>query len=157
VHVSAKDQATGREQSITITGSGTLDKSEIDRMVSEAQAHAEDDRQRRELAEARNAADSLAYQVEKQIADLGDKLSGDDKAALEQGVKDVRAAMDGEDVARIRNATQELNNKMMTVSQRIYESMGAAAQPGGEQPGAGPQAQQQPGGEDVIDADYRES
>ena len=119
VHVSAKDQGTGREQSITITGSSTLDRSEVDRMVNDAKAHAEDDRQRKELAEARNNADTLAYQVEKQITDLGDKLNAADKSALEQGVKEVRDAMGSEDVARIRSTSQNLQNSMMQVSQRI--------------------------------------
>ncbi len=104
VHVSAKDQGTGREQSITITGSSTLDRSEVDRMVNDAKAHSEEDRQRKELAEARNNADALAYQVEKQITDLGEKLSAADKSTLEQGVKEVREATAGEDVARMRTA-----------------------------------------------------
>ena len=153
VHVSAKDQGTGREQSITITGSSSLDKSEVDRMVNEAQSHAEEDKQRRELAEARNAADALAYQVEKQITDLGDKLTAEDKTKLEAGVKDVREAMETEDAARIRTATQELSTAMMGMSQKIYESATAA------EPGSGPAggAQEQPGGgEDVIDAEYKE-
>ena len=157
VHVSAKDQATGREQSITITGSSTLDKSEVDKMVRDAQAHAEEDRQRRETAEARNSADTLAYQVEKQIADLGEKLSPADKSTLEQGVKEVRDAMAGDDVARIRTATQSLNNSMMQVSQRIYEAMGAQAGPDGAQAGGGTQTPPPGGDEDVIDADYKET
>jgi len=159
VHVSAKDQGTGREQSITITGSSTLDRSEVDRMVSDAKAHAEDDRKRRELAEARNNGDALAYQVEKQITDLGEKLTASDKSTLEQGVKDVREAVAGEDVARIRTATQNLQNSMMQVSQRIYAEAGAQA--GGPQAGPGGAGgyggtQEQQGGEDVIDAEYKE-
>ncbi len=155
VNVSAKDQATGRQQSITITGSGTLDKSEVERMVNDAQSHAEEDKVRKELAEGRNAGDTLAYQVEKQITELGDKLTAADKEMLESGVKAVRDAIAGEDLARIRSATQELNNNMMQVSQRIYESTGGAQQ----QPGGGPGgAQEQPaGGEDIIDAEYKES
>ncbi|MHB9026674.1 MAG: molecular chaperone DnaK [Armatimonadota bacterium] len=158
VNVSAKDQGTGRQQSITITGSGTLDKSEVEKMVRDAEAHAEEDKQVKELAEARNAGDSLAYQVEKQITELGEKISADDKVTLEQGVKEVRDAIATEDVARIRTATQNLNNSMMQASQKIYESATAAgAQPGGEgQAGPGGQAEQ-PGGEDVIDAEYKES
>jgi len=159
VNVSAKDQATSRQQSITITGSGTLDKREVERMVSDAQSHAEEDRKRKELAEARNAGDSLAYQIEKQIADLGDKLTTADKSTLEQGVKDVREAIAGEDVARIRTATTNLQNAMMQISQRIYEAGGPQ---GGQQggPQGGPQAGEggkKEGGEDVIDVDYRES
>ncbi|MHB0937764.1 MAG: molecular chaperone DnaK [Armatimonadota bacterium] len=155
VHVSAKDQATAREQSITITGATTLDKSEVDRMMRDAEGHAEEDRQRKELAEARNQGDTLAYQVEKQITDLGDKLTADNKATLESKVKEVRDAIAGEDVARIRTATQELNTAMMGMSQHLYEAA-AGAQPGGDgaAPGGGPQ--EGPGGEDIIDAEYKE-
>ncbi|HEY3418730.1 MAG TPA: molecular chaperone DnaK, partial [Armatimonadota bacterium] len=159
VNVSAKDQGTGRQQSITITGAGTLDKSEVEKMVRDAEAHAEEDKRLKELAEARNAGDSLAYQVEKQITDLGEKISPADKTTLEQGVKEVRDAIATEDVARMRTATQNLNNSMMQASQKIYESATAGeAQPGGGQQQAGPGEQpQQPGGEDVIDAEYKES
>jgi molecular chaperone DnaK len=157
VHVRAKDQATSIEQSITITGAGTLDRSEVERMVNEAQSHADEDRRLKEIAEARNAADSIAYQVEKQITELGDKLQADEKSELEASVKQVRDLMVGEDVAAIRAAMQELQDKMMRVSQRLYEATGGAQQPG---PGAeaGPQAggAQQPGGDDVIDAEYKE-
>jgi molecular chaperone DnaK len=157
VHVSAKDQATSREQSITITGSSSLDKSEVDRMMRDADAHADEDRKLKELAEARNQADTLAYQVEKQIADLGDKLTAGDKSTLEGKIKDVREAMAGEDVARIRTATQELNNAMMGMSQRIYEAA-TAGQPGGDSAAGSGGAQEQPGGdgEDIIDAEYKE-
>jgi molecular chaperone DnaK len=160
VNVGAKDQATSRQQSITITGSGTLDKTEIERMVHDAESHAEDDKKRKELAEVRNTADSLAYQVEKQITDLGDKLNAADKATLEQGVKEVRDAAQTEDVAAIRTTTQNLQNQMMQISQRIYEAAGAAAgtqqaQDQGPQDGAAG-AQRQPGGDDVIDAEYKE-
>jgi molecular chaperone DnaK len=158
VHVRAKDQATGREQSITITGAGTLDHAEVERMVNEAQTHADEDRIRKELAEARNAADTIAYQVEKQITELGDKLSADEKSTLEEGVRTVREAMNGEDVAAIRAAMQELQDRMMRISQRMYEAAGAE-QPGpgaGEGPQAGAQAGAQPGGDDVIDAEYKE-
>ncbi len=122
VHVNAKDQGTGREQSITITGSSTLDRSEVERMVNDAKSHAEEDRTRKDLAEARNNADTLAYQVEKQITDLGDKLSAADKSTLEQGVNDVREAAKTEDIERMRSTSQNLQNSMMQVSQRIYES-----------------------------------
>ncbi|MHB9132152.1 MAG: molecular chaperone DnaK [Armatimonadota bacterium] len=157
VNVSAKDQATQRQQSITITGSGSLDKSEVENMVNDAQAHAEEDRKRKELAEAKNSGDTLAYQVEKQITDLGDKLTAEDKSTLEEGVKEVRQAIETDDVARIRTATQNLQNTMMQISQRVYEAAGAA----GPQPG-GPGTEQEPpqggpeGGEDVIDAEYKE-
>jgi len=159
VNVSAKDQATSRQQSITITGSGTLDKGEVERMVHDAEAHSEDDKRKKELAEARNTADSLAYQVEKQITELADKLSDSDKSGLEQGVKDVRDAAQSEDVASIRTATQNLQNNMMQISQRIYEAAAGAQQAGPQDaPEGGPAgaAEQPGGGEDVIDAEYKE-
>jgi len=159
VNVSAKDKATGREQMISITGSGTLDKTEIERMVRDAEAHAEEDKQKKELAEARNAADSLAYQVEKQITDLGDKIPAEDKTALEQGIQAVRDASQGEDLAAIRSSTQNLNNQAMQITQKVYEATAAAGEPeGGAQAGT-PGGAQQPhgGGEDVIDAEFKES
>jgi molecular chaperone DnaK len=153
VNVSAKDNATGRQQNITITGAGALDKSEIDKMVRQAAEHAEEDKRLKELAEARNTADALAYQVEKQIVDLAEKIAPPDKEALEQGVKDVREAMATEDVTRMRTATQNLQNTMMQVSQRIYEAAGAGPQagPAGEKADA-----KQPDGDDVIDAEFKE-
>ena len=158
VNVSAKDQATSRQQSITITGAGTLDKSEIERMVRDAELHADEDMKLKELAEARNAADTLAYQVEKQITDLGEKISAEDKTKLEDGIKTVRDASQGDDISAMRAATQDLQNAMMQVSQKVYEA--AAAQPGGEQPGGATDGaagtQSGPGGDDVIDAEYKE-
>jgi molecular chaperone DnaK len=155
VHVSAKDQGTGREQSITISGSSTLDRSEVDRMVDDAKVHAEEDKQRKELIEARNTADALAYQIEKQLTDLGEKLTADDKTTLEAGIKEVREAAVGEDVTRIRTAMQNLQQAMGQVSQRIYEAAGPGPQADGA-PG-GPGGQAAPGGDDVIDAEYKES
>ena len=159
VNVSAKDKATGREQTITITGSGTLDKSEIERMVQDAEAHAEEDKQKKELAEARNTADSLAYQVEKQITDLGEKIPAAEKTTLEQGIQTVRDAAKGEDLASIRSATQKLQDQAMQVTQKVYEATAAAGQAeGGAQPGAAGDGQKpHDGGDDVIDAEFKET
>jgi molecular chaperone DnaK len=156
VHVSARDQATGREQSITITGSSSLDRGEVDRMVDEAQAHAEEDKRLKELAEARNTADAVAYQTEKQIADLGDKLQPAEKAELEEGVKKVREAMASEDVAHIRSEMQALQARMSQMAQRLYEAAGPQE---GPQPGpqGGPQPGPQGGGDDIIDAEFKEN
>ncbi len=155
VNVSAKDQATGRQQNITITGSSTLDKSEVDRMVSDAQAHAEEDKRMKEVIETRNHADSLAYQVEKQITDLGDKITAEDKETLELGVKELREASAGEDMEKIRTSMDSLQKKMGEVSQRVYEATGAQPGAEGEQPEAG--TPPPPGGDDVIDADFKET
>jgi molecular chaperone DnaK len=125
-------------------------------MVRDAEAHAEEDKNRKELAEARNMADTLAYQVEKQITELGEKITAADKSTLEAEVKAVRDTAQGEDAAAIRTATQNLQNTMMQISQRVYEAAAAAGeQPAGEQPGAAGGAQPG-GGDDVIDAEYKE-
>ena len=100
VHVSAKDRATNKEQSMTITGQSTLDKDDIDQMVKDAEAHAEDDRKRREEAEVRNNADSLVYQTEKVLRDQGDKVAADEKAAVEQPLADLKKALEGNDIGR---------------------------------------------------------
>src|SRR5438067_412771 len=113
VHVSAKDRATGKEQSITITGQSSLNKDEIERMVRDAESHAEDDRRRREEAEVRNQADTLVYQTEKLLREQGEKISGDEKDKVDAGLKNLKDALAGNDVAAIRNATESL----MTASQ----------------------------------------
>ena len=153
VNVSAKDQATNNSQSITITGSGTLDKTEVERMVSDAEANAEADKQKRSLAEAKNNADSMAYQVEKQISDLGDKVEANDKADVEKLIADVREKGNGEDVEAINAAIQALQNKMMEVSQKVYQQTGAQ---GGQEATDANTGAQNTGGDEVIDAEYKE-
>jgi len=153
VNVSAKDQATNNSQSITITGSGTLDKTEVERMVSDAEANAEADKQKRALAEAKNNADSMAYQVEKQVSDLGDKIEANDKADVEKLIADVREKGNGEDVEAINAAIQALQNKMMEVSQKVYQQTGAQ---GGQEATDANAGAQNTGGDEVIDAEYKE-
>jgi len=153
VNVSAKDQATNNSQSITITGSGTLDKTEVERMVSDAEANAEADKQKKSLAEAKNNADSMAYQVEKQVSDLGDKIEANDKADVEKLIADVREKGNGEDVEAINAAIQALQNKMMEVSQKVYQQTGAQ---GGQEATDANAGAQNTGGDEVIDAEYKE-
>lgn len=153
VNVSAKDQATSRQQSISITGAGTLDKTEVDRMVKDAEIHAEEDAKLKELAEARNRADTLAYQVEKQITDLGDKISAEDKEKLQAEIKTVRDSAVGEDIAAMNEATQNLQNAMMQVSQKVYEAT-SAEQATTEQPTE--EAEKKSDDEEVIDAEFKE-
>src|SRR5207249_12234142 len=108
VHVSAKDRATNKEQSMTITGQSSLNKEAIERMVRDAEAHAEEDRRRRDEAEVRNNADSLVYQTEKVLREHGDKISGAEKDAVESALSELKSAIDGEDIERIRRATESL-------------------------------------------------
>ena len=122
VHVSAKDRATSKEQSMTITGQSTLDKKDIDQMVRDAEAHAEEDRKRREEAEVRNNADSLVYQTEKVLRDQGDKVSADDKALVETPLADLKAALAGNDIAAIRSAHDALMGATQAFSQKLYEA-----------------------------------
>ena len=122
VHVSAKDRATNREQSMTITGQSTLDKDVINQMVKDAEAHAEDDRKRREEAEVRNNADSLVYQTEKVLRDQGDKVSADERAAVEGPLGDLKKALEGNDTAAIRQATESLMSASQAFSQKLYEA-----------------------------------
>src|SRR5262249_8381100 len=108
LHVTARDKATGREQQVTITASSGLSKDEVERMVREAQQNAQEDRQRREEIETRNRADSLAYQAEKTLKDVGDKISSTLRAEMEDKIKAVHDALSNQDIARIRQAMNEL-------------------------------------------------
>ena len=122
VHVSAKDRATNKEQSMTITGQSTLDKNDIDQMVKDAEAHAEDDRKRRDEAEVRNNADSIVYQTEKVLREQGDKVSADEKDAVEQPLADLKKAMEGSDTDAIKAATDTLMSASQAFSQKLYEA-----------------------------------
>ena len=122
VHVSAKDRATNKEQSMTISGQSTLDKNDIDRMVKDAEQHAEEDRRRREEAEVRNNADSLVYQTEKVLRDQGDKVSADEKAAVEGPLSDLKSALSGNDTGAIKEATEKLMAASQAFSQKLYEA-----------------------------------
>jgi molecular chaperone DnaK len=122
VHVSAKDRATNKEQSMTISGQSTLNKDDIERMVKDAEAHAEEDRQRREEAEIRNNGDSLLYQTEKVLRDQGDKVSADERAAVEAPLADLKTALSGNDVEAIKSATETLAAASQAFSQKLYEN-----------------------------------
>jgi molecular chaperone DnaK len=150
VHVSARDTATGKEQSMTITGESSLAKEEIDRMVRDAEAHAEDDKRRREEAEIRNNADTLVYQTEKVLRDQGEKFEGDEKDKVESALKSVKDSLSGSDVEKIKDATEALVNASHTFTQRLYEqasqSSGAASAASGSD---GPA----PSDDEVVDAE----
>ena len=146
VNVSARDKATGNEQKIAITNTGGLSKDDVEKLRRDAESHAEDDRKRKELAEARNSGDASIYTAEKAMRDAGDKLSGDQKGRLENGIKAVREATAKEDVQAITQATNDL-------TQAVYE-INAAVFQGGEPAGAA--AGSSSGGDNVVDADYEE-
>jgi molecular chaperone DnaK len=152
VHVSAKDRGTGKEQSMTISGGSGLPKDEIDRMVKEAEAHAAEDKKRREEAETRNSAEQLVYSTEKLLTDNDDKLSDDVKTEVRSAVDDLKKALEGDDLAEV-TAKQ---TALVTASQKIGEALYSANQqpegaPAGEQPTDGPAASAQD--DDVVDAE----
>ena len=134
VHVSAKDRATGKEQSMTITGQSSLAKDDIERMVKDAEAHAEDDRRRKEEAETRNNADTLVYQTEKLLKDQGEKFQGDEKEKVESALTGLKEALAGSDVEAIKTSTETLLSASQSFSQRLYEEAAKAesAAPGGQ-------------------------
>jgi molecular chaperone DnaK len=122
VHVSAKDRATNKEQSMTITGQSSLSKDDINQMVKDAEAHADEDRQRRADAEVRNNADSLVYQTEKVLREQGEKVTEDERKAVEQPLADLKTALGSNDVDTIKNATEKLMTASQAFSQKLYEA-----------------------------------
>ena len=151
LNVAAKDKGTGKEQSISITGASTLPSNEVDRMVREAESNATADKERREKIDRKNQGDSLAYQIEKQLAELGDKVPADDKTKVEGLIKDLRDAINSEDDDRIKTLTTELQQAFYAVSSSLYQQAGGPTDGGGPGDG-GPTG----GGDDVIDADFTE-
>jgi len=151
LNVSAKDKGTGKEQRITITASSGLSKDEIERMVRDAESHAAEDQRRRDLIEARNMADSLAYQAEKMLRDNEGKFPAELKAEVEEKIRAVNAVKDGEDRAAISRASDELTQALQKLGQHVYSEAGQAGQtaPGG----AGPQGH---GPEGTVEGEFRE-
>jgi molecular chaperone DnaK len=151
VHVSAKDRATGKEQSMTITGQSTLDKRDIEQMVKDAEAHAEEDRKRREEAEVRNNADSLVYQMEKILRDNADKVDEAEKATVQAPLDELKSALNGNDIDVIRSAHEKLMAASQSFSQKLYEK---AAQDNAAGTSASGQTGNGGGGDDdIIDAE----
>ncbi len=153
VHVSAKDLGTGKEQSIKITASSGLSKEEVERLVKEAQAHTEEDKKRRKLAEARNQADSLIYSTEKNLTEHGDKISEDDKNRIKDAIAAVRKAMEGNDLAAIESATQALTRASHKLAEEMYKKASASAGPSGTQGNSGAQGKTD---DKVVDAEFEE-
>jgi len=156
LNVSAKDKATSREQKITITASSGLSENEIQRMVKEAEAHAAEDAKRRETAEATNLAESAIFTAEKFVRDYGDKLPEDAKTQTTEMIESVRGAQNGGDLAKIRAATEALNQHIQTLGGRMYEQAAAAeGAPGAN--GANGAPNDTKSGEDVVDAEFTEA
>jgi molecular chaperone DnaK len=155
VHVSAKDLGTGQEQQMTITGGTALDKDEIDRMMKEAEAHADEDRQRREAAEVRNNADALVYQTEKLLTDQADKVTDDDKDKITSALGELKEALQGEDVDAIRAKHEALIQASQEFAQRLYQAAQAQAPGGAGGPAgdAGAAGAEQPSDDEVADAE----
>ncbi|QEX19810.1 chaperone protein DnaK [Hypericibacter terrae] len=162
VQVSAKDKATGKEQQIRIQASGGLNEADIQKMVKDAEAHAAEDKKRKELIEARNNADSLIHSTEKSVAEAGDKVAASDKSAIETASADLKEALKGEDKDAIESKTQALMQLAMKLGEQLYKQKEAEAQAGGPGGGsAGPGAGAGAGGtgapkDGVVDADFEE-
>ena len=155
--VSAKDKATGKEQAIRIEASSGLSQDEINRMKAEAEQNAENDKKERERIDKLNQADSMIFQTENQLKELGDKIPAQHKPAIEQALQQLKDAHKAGDVAAIDTAIAALNTAWQTASQQMYQQSGAAGQPGGDQfQGGQQQAQQGPKAEDIQDADFEE-
>ena len=155
VNVSAKDKGTGKEQQIRIQASGGLNEAEIERMVKEAEEHAEEDRQRKEAIEARNQADSLIYSTEKSLKEHGDKLGADDRQAIEAAISDLRGVLDTADAATLRSKTETLAQLSMKLGEAMYRAQAEGAGGDGGAAGGGSGG----GGtsdENVVDADFEE-
>lgn len=150
VNVSAKDLGTGKEQNITITASTNLDEEEIEKKVKEAEKYAEEDKKQKERIEVRNNADSLVYQSEKTLKDMGDKIEPADKESIETELKKVKDALEKDDIDRIKEATEGLTKVFYEVSAKIYQKTGEASEASDTAEGKGAQEE-----EKVVDADYK--
>ncbi|MBO7675560.1 MAG: Hsp70 family protein, partial [Atopobiaceae bacterium] len=147
VKVTAKDKGTGKQQQITISGSTALSDDEVERMVKDAESHAEEDKAKKDEIEVRNQTDSLAYSTEQTLNELGDKVPADTRSEVEAAVADAKKALDGTDIDAIKAASEKLQQAGYKLAEIVYSDQEAqtASQPG---------ATDQPGGDDVVDADY---
>jgi molecular chaperone DnaK len=150
VSVTAKDKATSKEQQIRIQASGGLSEADIEKMVKDAEAHAAEDKKRRELVDARNQGEALIHSAEKSLKEFGDKVAASDKSAIEAAIAGLKTALEGEEVEAINARANELTQASMKLGEAMYKAEQAGA-------AAGAQAGSQGGGdEDVIDADFKE-
>ncbi|MCB0092212.1 MAG: Hsp70 family protein, partial [Caldilineaceae bacterium] len=156
LNVSAKDKATGKEQSVQITASTNLSSDEVDRLVQEAKSHEAEDSKRRDLVDARNAADQMIYSAEKALSDLGDKVPVNDRGQIEQTIEDLKSVKDSNDLDRIKSLTEQLQQASHVLTQQMYQQASAN--------GAGPDEASPngsaPAGEadedDVVEGEFRQ-
>jgi molecular chaperone DnaK len=157
LNVSAKDTATGKQQAITITASSGLTKDDIDRMVREAEANAEDDKKRRQEIEVKNQADSLAYNIERQVNESGDKIPATDKAAIEDAIKEVREALKGDDLERIQRASEALTRASHKMAEVLYrEAQGKQQPPGASGATGASDGKTRTAEGEVVDAEFED-
>ena len=156
LNVSAKDKATGKEQSIRIEASSGLSKEEIDKMKQEAEANAEADKQAKEKVEKLNQADGMVFQTEKQLKEFGDKLSDDKKAPIESALGELKTAHGSQDLAAIDAAMEKINEAWKNASEEMYKAQQEAGGAEGADPNAGGAQDSKGGGDDVTDVEYEE-
>jgi len=152
VHVSAKDMASGNEQNVSITASTNLSEEDIDRAVKDAEAHAAEDKKRKEEVEVKNNAESLIYSSQKTLDDLGDKISGEEKAKVEAEIENVKKALETNNTETIKDATEKLTQVFYQISEQLYKANASAAQGGAD---AGNAEDSAPNDGNVYDADYK--
>jgi molecular chaperone DnaK len=152
LHVSAKDKATGKENKITIKANSGLSEEEIAKMVADAEANAEEDKKRIELVQARNTAEAMVHSVKKSIEEHGDKVEADEKAKIEEAIKELEAVLGSEDKAEIEAKTDNLMKASQKLGEKVYADAAAAGQAGGAAAGGDDKAK----AEDVVDADFKE-
>ena len=157
--VTAKDKGSGKEQSISITGASTLSDSEVDKMVKDAEANASADKEKREKIDLKNQAETLVYQAEKQMGELGDKVDADAKAKLEEKRLKLKEATEKDDYDAMKTLLEELQQELYTVGASVYQQEGAAAGAGapGADAGAGANSGGGDASDDVIDAEFTET
>ena len=156
LNVTARDKATGKEQKVAVTASTNLNKADIEKMVAESKKHEAEDHKRREIIEARNAADTLIYQTEKALRDLGDKVPSDERSKIEGKISDLKQASPSDDLNRIKKATEELQNVFYALSQQLY-AQGQTPPAGGGPAAGGPQTPPPGNDGDVIDGEVRDA
>jgi molecular chaperone DnaK len=158
LNVTAKDKATGKEQKVTITASTNLNKGDIDRMVQEGRQHEAEDKKHRELIDARNTADNLAYQLEKTLRELGDKVPASERPNIEAKISSLKQVAQSDDLSAIKTATDDAQNAFHALSQQLYAQGQPQAQAEGPAAAGGPTGQSQPGGDEgeVVEGEVKE-
>ena len=152
--MSAKDLATGKQQSIEIKGSSGLNQAEIERMRKDAEAHAEDDRKRRELVDLKNQGDSMAYQMEKMLRDQGEKISASDRSNIESAISALKDTLKSDDASAIKRAMENLERSSHKIAEEMYKAASAKSAGSSTPPPGDRKDQKGKGGDDVIDAEY---